>query len=78
MKLFPDRRLSLGGFDLLAQVRVPLLGCICDEDCDEHGCCDDQEYFHAHRIAQSLSSVLCSGFADAQQLCNGETNGIEK
>lgn len=77
MKLFPDRQLALC-VNLLAQEGAPLLRCICDEDCDEHGCCGDQEYFHAQRIARSHHSVLCRGFADAQQLCNGQTNGIEK
>jgi hypothetical protein len=71
MKLFPGRVFLRHDIHPLAQVRAPLLRCICDEDCDKHCCCGDQEYFHAHRIARTLSFVLYSGLANAKQLCNG-------
>jgi hypothetical protein len=70
MKLFPDGRLLLCAFDPLAQVGAPLSRCIYDENCDHGSQCADQEYFHAHRIARTLSLVLYSGFANTKQLCN--------
>lgn len=33
------------------------------------GYCDDQEDFHAHRIARTRKSVLYRGLSNAKQLC---------
>jgi len=78
MKLFPGMYRSRWYLHLLAQVGTTLLSRVYDENCKHCNQDDDQEYFHAQRIARSHNSVLCRGFADAQQLCNGQTNGIEK
>jgi len=71
MKLFPGSISPLCDLNPLAQVGTPLLIRIYDENCKHCNQDDDQEYFHAHRIARSIKSVLCRGFADAKQLCNG-------
>ena len=70
MKLFLGCSESLCDLNLLAQVGTPLLSRIRDDDCDHCNQYDDQEYFHAHRIARTLESVLYSGFANTKQLCN--------
>ena len=71
MKLFPGMYRPRCDPHPLAQVGAPLLSRIYDEYCIQCNQCNDQEYFHAHRIARSNKSVLYSGFADAKQLCNG-------
>jgi hypothetical protein len=56
---------------MLAQEGVPFLPCIYEEH--NHYCnqCYGKKYFHAARIAPSRRSVPYSGFAAAEQKCNG-------
>lgn len=71
MKLFPGMYRSRCDPHLLAQVGTPLLSRIYDENCKYCNQDDDQEYFHANRIARTTQSVLYSGFTNAKQICNG-------
>ena len=54
---------------LLAQELTTLPSRIYNADHDHRGHHNDQEYFHAPRIASSLDSVLYREFANAKQLC---------
>ena len=69
-KCFLVRSGALRCHILLAQEGTPLLSRIYDEDHYRCSHCKDQEYFHAHRIARSLESVLYRELANAKQKCN--------
>ncbi len=53
---------------LLAQEGTPLTRCIDNDDRQQCSHCSKKEHFHAHRIAQTGGSVLCSEFANTKQL----------
>ena len=53
---------------LLAQEGTPLTPGIDKDDRQQCSQCSKKEHFHAHRIAQTGGSVLCSEFADTKQL----------